>query len=222
MYTAFYWLPIYFQGVKGESPTMSGVDILPTIIAHIFAAVSSGALLNKIGYYIPICLFAAVLISVGSGLISTFSPVTPTGKWIGYQIILRVGRGLGLQMPLIAVQNTLPPTQIPIARALLMFSQSFSASLFLSFDETIFNNSFKTLLPRYAPSVDPQSVISAGASGIRAIVTETESAGVLIAYAKAVDRVFYMPAGIGVGCFVFAWFMVWTNLKKKKKEVSKA
>jgi len=83
---------------------MSGVDILPTIIAHIFAAVSSGALLNKIGYYIPICLFAAVLISVGSGLISTFSPVTPTGKWIGYQIILRVGRGLGLQMPLIAVQ----------------------------------------------------------------------------------------------------------------------
>ena len=105
--------------------------------------------------------------------------------------------------------------------ALLMFSQSFSASLFLSFDETIFNNSFKTLLPKYAPSVDPQSVINAGASGIRAIVTETELAGVLIAYAKAVDRVFYMPAGIGVGCFVFAWFMGWTNLKKKK-EVSKA
>jgi len=44
MYTASYWLPIYFQGVKGASPVKSGVDILPIIIAHIFAAVSSGAL----------------------------------------------------------------------------------------------------------------------------------------------------------------------------------
>jgi len=104
--------------------------------------------------------------------------------------------------------------------ALLMFSQSFSASLFLSFDETIFTNSLKTLLPRYAPSVNPQSVINAGASGFRAITTNEELAGVLIAYAKAIDRVFYMPAGIGFGCFVFAWFMGWKNLKKK--EVSKA
>ncbi len=42
LYTASYWVPIYFQGVKGTSPTMSGVYILPMIVAHIFAAVSSG------------------------------------------------------------------------------------------------------------------------------------------------------------------------------------
>ena len=42
LYLASYWVPIYFQGVKGKSPTMSGVYILPMIIAHIFAAISSG------------------------------------------------------------------------------------------------------------------------------------------------------------------------------------
>ena len=53
---------------------------------------------NKVGYYIPVALFSAVLVSVGSGLLATFSPSTPTGKWIGYQIICGAGRGLGLQM----------------------------------------------------------------------------------------------------------------------------
>ena len=42
LYSASYWVPIYFQGVKGASPTMSGVYILPMIISHIFAALSSG------------------------------------------------------------------------------------------------------------------------------------------------------------------------------------
>jgi hypothetical protein len=42
LYVASYWVPVYFQGVKGASPAMSGVYILPMIIAHIFAALSSG------------------------------------------------------------------------------------------------------------------------------------------------------------------------------------
>lgn len=42
LYTASYWVPVYFQGVKGASPTMSGVYILPMILAHVFAALSSG------------------------------------------------------------------------------------------------------------------------------------------------------------------------------------
>lgn len=47
LYLASYWVPIYFQGVKGKSPTMSGVYILPMIIAHIFAAMSSGPIGKK-------------------------------------------------------------------------------------------------------------------------------------------------------------------------------
>jgi hypothetical protein len=39
-----YYLPIYFQAVKGETPAMSGVDILPGIVTQIFATVVSGVL----------------------------------------------------------------------------------------------------------------------------------------------------------------------------------
>jgi hypothetical protein len=39
-----YYLPIWFQVVKNNSPTMGGVHYLPTIGAQIFATVSAGAL----------------------------------------------------------------------------------------------------------------------------------------------------------------------------------
>ena len=123
--------------------------------------------------------------------------------------------------PLVAVQNTVPPQQLPIAMALVMFSQSFGSALFLSLAETIFSNSFGNLISEYAPSVNAQSVIDAGATKFRKIVSGTNLAGVLIAYARGIDRVFYLATGMGVGCFVFAWGMGWKDLRKRK-EILKA
>ena len=44
MFTTSYYLPIFFQGVKGVTPTLSGVYLLPMILAQLFSAVGSGAL----------------------------------------------------------------------------------------------------------------------------------------------------------------------------------
>lgn len=38
-----YYLPIYFQAVKGASPMMSGVDLLPSILSQLIAVLGSGA-----------------------------------------------------------------------------------------------------------------------------------------------------------------------------------
>lgn len=38
-----FYLPIYFQSVRGDSPMMSGVHVLPTIIGQLIAIVFSGA-----------------------------------------------------------------------------------------------------------------------------------------------------------------------------------
>jgi hypothetical protein len=105
--------------------------------------------------------------------------------------------------------------------AFVMFSQSLAGALFLSFSDTIFTNSLKTLIPKYAPSVDPQVVINAGGTGFRTIVKGTELAGVLVAYAKSVDRVFYLSAGMAVGYFVSGWFIGFKDIRSKN-QLSKA
>lgn len=48
IFCASYYLPIYFQGVKGASPLMSGVYILPSVVAHLLVAFVSGKIGTRI------------------------------------------------------------------------------------------------------------------------------------------------------------------------------
>lgn len=53
--------------------------------------------MGKLGYYLPWAFSSGVVTTVGYGLISTFSPTTSVGKWIGFQIVAGAGRGFGMQ-----------------------------------------------------------------------------------------------------------------------------
>jgi hypothetical protein len=44
MITASNWIPTYFQAVKGNGPTMSGVHVLPNILSQLLFVVVSGAM----------------------------------------------------------------------------------------------------------------------------------------------------------------------------------
>lgn len=44
MFTVSYYLPIYFQAIKGASPTLSGVYILPLMLPHVLFSLLSGVL----------------------------------------------------------------------------------------------------------------------------------------------------------------------------------
>ncbi|KAH8434236.1 uncharacterized protein LDX57_011874 [Aspergillus melleus] len=216
MICASYFLPTYFQAVKGVSPTISGVDLLPSIIGQLVASVVCGALVGKLGYYLPWSVASGVITAIGNGLVSTFSPSTSTGKWVGYQILLGAGRGLGFQAPIIAIQNALPPAEIAVGMALMMFSQTLGASVFLVVANVIFTTSLRAEIPRYAPDTDPGAVIAAGASAVRDVVTSAAAlAGTLQAYAVGVDRVFYLTVGFSGVCFVSAWGMGWKDIRRK-------
>lgn len=101
--------------------------------------------------------------------------------------------------------------------ALLMFTQTLSGAIFLNFAETIFTNSLKSGIQRYSPFVNVEEVIAAGASAIRDVVAKDELAGVLLAYSKSIDRIFYMAAGLAACSFCFSWGMGWKDIRKKKQ-----
>ena len=90
---ANYYLPIYFQAVDGVTPTMSGVYMLPSILAQLFSAVFAGRLVGIVGRYAPFVFACVTLVSIGYGLCSTFSSHTSTGEWIGFQLLFGAGRG---------------------------------------------------------------------------------------------------------------------------------
>ncbi|KAL7803484.1 major facilitator superfamily transporter [Trichoderma aethiopicum] len=210
-----YYLPIYFQAVKGLGPSLSGLYNSPGISVQMLFACISGVLIGKIGYYLPWSVASGAITAVGSGLMSTFTPESSSAEWIGYQVIAGVGRGCGVTTPMVAVQNILPPDQIPLGMSLVAFCQSFGGTLSLTAAQVIFNYSLREGLRRFAPTVDFDTVITAGVSGIRKAVKPEELPGVLDAYNLGITREFYVAAVAAVGFFSVSWIMGWHSVKSK-------
>ncbi|QDS74138.1 hypothetical protein FKW77_001124 [Venturia effusa] len=213
-----YYLPIYFQTVEGASPTMSGVYMLPSILTQMLAAVLSGVLVGRLGYYTPWAIGSGVVVSIGAGLMSTLKPESPNAKWIGYQILVGLGRGCGIQMPIVACQNVLPPGQIPVGMAVITFAQQFGGGLFLAFGQLVFSHGLVEGLAKFAPSVDANKVIKAGATAVRDVVAKADLRDVLEAYNVSVNDCFYLAAA-GSAVTVFASFgMGFGTVKKVEKK----
>lgn len=118
--------------------------------------------------------------------------------------------------PIVAIQNNLKPELSSIAMAIIVFCQNFGGALFLSFDQTTFSNGLSNALHHYAPEVDAEAVINAGATGFRALVGKNSVDGVILAYSQAVSHVFYLAVGCAVGAFVCCFGMGWKSIKKPK------
>lgn len=100
------YIPLYFQAVKGSTATQSGIQSLPLILAATVAAIIGGVLITVIGYIPPFMIAGTVIMTIGTGLLSTFDVDTPTSVWIGYQVIAGIGSGLNLQVLLIVSELT--------------------------------------------------------------------------------------------------------------------
>lgn len=123
---------------------------------------------------------------------------------------------------IVAVQNNLPPANLSIGMAVLVFSQTLGGSLFLAFSQTAFTNGLGQALQTFAPDVDVHTLLVAGASAFREVVPEGSLAGVLLAYNQALNHVFYVSAGAASVSFAFCWGMGFKNVRKAKKVTSEA
>ncbi|RAQ98940.1 sterol glucosyltransferase [Stemphylium lycopersici] len=223
MLTASNWLPTYFQAVKGDDPADSGVHTLPGIFSQLLLIIATGAAVSRTGYYLPWGLAGAIVITIGNGLVSTFTASTSTAKWIGYQIVLGAGRGIAMQIAIIATQNAVLPAQYPIALACLIFFQNLGTSIAIVIANTIFSQTLTSVIPRYAPSVSPQAALDAGsgADAVRSLipaVSKNELAGVLRAYSESLRDVFYFLVGVAALAAFVSLGMGWKDVRSKKHE----
>lgn len=151
---AFYFLPVYFQGVLGASPYRSGVMLLPTILALVPAAILGGVLLTKLGRYKPILLVAFALITIGFGLFSLLDQNSSTGDWVGFQILESFGAGLALPTLLPALLAPLTDKDTALATGTWAFMRSFGITWGVAIAGTIFSNRASQLASSGAISSD--------------------------------------------------------------------
>ncbi|KAI1381880.1 MFS multidrug transporter [Hypoxylon crocopeplum] len=216
-----YYLPIYFQVVRNVSPTPSGVYLLPSILGQLVSSAMSGILVSKTGYCLPLVLLSGIMVAIAGGILSLLDSNTPTAQWVGYQILLGFGRGIGIQMPMIAVQAALDPDMMPIGMSLIIFSQTFGASIFLTVANVVFNDQLKSAISHLAPKVSTDDITGAGATVFRAFVPEEYIPLVLEAYTGALNSVFYLSSALAVMYFCFSWGMGWTDIREEDESYQK-
>ncbi|CAL9643644.1 MFS transporter [Streptomyces sp. enrichment culture] len=115
LFGAASYLPTFLQMVDGASATESGLLMLPMMGGVVGASILSGQLISRTGHYRSHPILGSALSVVGMWLLSRLG--TDTSR-LHYSIWMAVlGAGIGMVMPVLvlAVQNSVRPTDLGTA-----------------------------------------------------------------------------------------------------------
>ncbi|GFF30035.1 putative HC-toxin efflux carrier TOXA [Aspergillus udagawae] len=217
-----YYLPIFFQSVKGSSAMKSGIQLLPLMLATVVSSVVMGGAVTAVGYYTPFLIGSTAIAAIGAGLITMYEIDISTGKWIGYQIVLGAGVGAGFQIPMTAVQTVLPAEDIPIGTAAVMFFQTLGGALFIAVAQSVFQNGLISGLAKYAPAVDPMAIVKGGATEMRSVLAGSGQSdqlmGVIKAYMSGLRDSYRVSLALVVVAFAVSLLMEWKSVKTNNGE----
>ncbi|KAI4128159.1 MAG: hypothetical protein LQ338_002861 [Usnochroma carphineum] len=217
-FVLIYYVPIWFQAIKGVSATKSGIMVLPMILSLVLVSIISGAGVTVLGYYAPFMIISSILMAVGVGMMSTWTTHTNHSHWIGYQVIYGLGVGFGMQQPLMAAQTVLPLDDVPIGTTIIIFVQTLGGALFISVAQNIFTNRLINNLITDVPTVNAGIVSHTGATNLRKAVDPASIGGVLTAYNSAITQTFYVSVAMAALSIFGSVLIEWRSVKGKKME----
>ncbi|KAI7968686.1 hypothetical protein EIK77_005702 [Talaromyces pinophilus] len=195
------------------------------MLATVISSVAVGALVTAVGYYTPFLIASSALVAIGAGLVTLYDVDTSTGKWIGYQIVLGMGTGAGLQVPMTAVQTVLRTEDIPVGTAAITFFQTLGGTIFIAVGQSVFQNGLTAGIHDHAPGVDPSVIISAGATDIKSALATLGQLdalhGVIKSYVDGLRDTYRLSMALVIVAFVAACFLEWRSIKTGGKSENK-
>ncbi|KAF8144972.1 MFS multidrug transporter [Mycena galopus ATCC 62051] len=215
-----FYIPIWFQAIRGVTAVHSGIDNLPMILSLVVASLFGGIVITIIGYYAPFMIASSIIFAVGCGLISTLKVDSGHTKWIPFQFIAGIGVGLGQQQPMLAAQAVLDLKDVPIGTSMIMFAQTLGGALFISIGQNVFTNKLVSGLVAKVPGVSPAVVLAAGATSLKDAVPAQFFSDVLLVYNDALVAAFYVAIAMACASLIGSLVVEWKNIKGKKMEMA--
>jgi EmrB/QacA subfamily drug resistance transporter len=211
-----YYLPLYFQAVRGATPILSGVYLLPTALALSAGSIGTGIFVKKTGAYLPPIYFGLFMMTLGYGLFVDFDAHSNWGKLAMYQIIAGLGIGPLFQAPIIALQAHINPRDIGTATATLGFIRQLATSTSVVIGQVVFQNSMSAKTNQLATSLGPEQAaqLSGGEAGANTQVIDAlpgpQRDVVRVAFANSLQ-----PMWIMYVAFSFVGLLAGFLIKKK-------
>lgn len=190
--------------------------MLPLVLSLVVAAIISGAVTQRIGYYVPSMITSACIMAVGQGLLATFTPTTGSSHWVAYLFLVGFGLGFGMQTVSLAVQAVLPKEDIPVGIAITFFAQQLGGAIFVAVGQTILSTELIRELG-HIPGLNPKDIIATGATDLHRFVPKEFYADVVKAYNYACTRIFLAALALSLAALLCALCMQWKSIKKGRQ-----
>jgi EmrB/QacA subfamily drug resistance transporter len=191
MFGAIIFLPVYYQVVKGFTPTESGLGFLPMVVGIFSTSISSGIVMSRTGRYKIFPIVGSVTVLVALLLLSQIGVTTP--YWQTALMIYLFGAGLGFSMQIVVtiVQNAVDRRHMGTATSSVAFFRSMGGTFGAAVFGAVLSSRLATHLADsgLAGSQSPGSIDTNNVGRI-ARLPEPIHTIVLNAFAHSLDDVF--------------------------------
>jgi hypothetical protein len=209
-----YYLPLYFQTVLLATPILSGVYVLPLVLALSVVSAGTGIVMKKTGRYRECIIAGMFMMTLGFGLFIDLQPYASWSRIVIFQLIAGTGVGPNFQAPLVAFQANIRPADMATATATFGFVRQLSTSMSVVLGTVIYQNIMGQQAEKLTAAIGSKltAEISTSFAGASKTLIETldshQKQVVLEAFTFALSRmwIFYTCIG-GVG-FILSCFIV--------------
>jgi MFS family permease len=210
LFVTIYFLPLYFQFTRGDTPLEAGVRLLPFIVFVVVFCIVNGIVLSKHGLYMPWYLGSGILVVIGAALMFTVDENTSTAKIYGYTILIGAGSGAAVQMGFSLAQAKVPPEEIPLAIGFITNGQVTGVVVALAVANSIFlnqsTNKISALLPG-VPTHEIQSAIAGVGSDFFESLSSANKAAVIQIIVGSISKTYILAITAGALSVVLSLFL---------------
>ncbi|MFE4399579.1 MFS transporter, partial [Kitasatospora sp. NPDC056808] len=210
MFGAMTYLPTFLQVVRGISPTLSGVHMLPMVAGVLLASTLSGQLITRTGRWKVFPVAGTGVTAVGLLLLHRLRQSTGDVEMSLYFFVFGVGLGLVIQVLVLVVQNVVPYEDLGVATSGATFFRSIGASFGVAVFGTVFTSRLdaeitEVLTGRPLPPGVDAATLEADPRTVAALPPHLREQ-VLGAYSTAITDVFLYAAPVVLLAFALARF----------------
>jgi EmrB/QacA subfamily drug resistance transporter len=216
MFGAITYLPAFFQVVRGISPTISGVYLLPLMAGLLVMSIGSGQVISRTGKYRFFPIMGSALMTIGLYLLHLMGMHTSTFLDAIYMLVLGLGIGGVMQVLVIIVQNGVPHSELGVATSGATFFRSIGGSFGTAIFGAIFSNVLVGNLASHLHGIAlPHGFSAADATpALLSHLPAAVHAGFVAGYAESIQTVFLVAVPIAALAFLFTWLIPQVELKR--------
>ncbi|KAL9630841.1 MAG: hypothetical protein Q9204_004515 [Flavoplaca sp. TL-2023a] len=152
VYIPIYYIPLFFQFARGETPIEAAVRLLPFVLIIAAVSILNGFFMSKLGYYMPWFLGGSLLAVVGGALMFTVDTSTSIPAIYGYTVILGIGGGCFLMSAFGCVSAVVDARDVFNAIGVLSLVQCLGITFFPAISGCIFQNLGANYIGPYLPA----------------------------------------------------------------------